>query len=67
MSRHLKEMSVEAGWGSPSTQPQIGMWLACAGIARNKVLVQREFGGEKREKLSGVRDQTLTAPIRQQE
>ena len=39
LSRDLKEMSMEVGWGSPSTQPQIGKWLACAGIERNKALV----------------------------
>ena len=49
LSRDLKEMSMEVGWGSPSTQPQTGMWLACAGIERNKALAQREFG-ERREK-----------------
>lgn len=65
MSRGLKEMSMEAGRGSPGTQPQTGMWLACVGRARNKALAQSEFRGDKREKLS--RDRDCSVPTRQEE
>lgn len=37
--------------GEPKhTASQIRMWLACAGIARNKALVTERSRGERREK-----------------